>query len=75
MEFRARIAAVSGTASKSIDKPNTLNVKLEPLELAEPDWLFDRLGETVRVVLTQSPPDATPMERAIDDMFAEQQRR
>jgi hypothetical protein len=65
MQFRARLAAVSGTAPRS-DKPNVISVKLEPMELLEAEWLFERLGEDVVVDLVDAPPERTPMDEAID---------
>jgi hypothetical protein len=70
MQFRARLAAVNATASKSVDKPNSINVKLEPLELGDPDWLLARLGNYLVIDVRDGPPTATPIEQAIDDMFS-----
>jgi hypothetical protein len=67
MQFRARLAAVSGTVSKSVDNPKTFNVKLEPLELGDPDWLFERLGSYL--VIDVRDIDVVKMERAMEDML------
>jgi hypothetical protein len=69
MQFRARLAAVSGTAPRS-DKPNLISVKLEPMELLDAEWLFERLGEDVVVDLVDAPPERTPMDEAIDRVLA-----
>jgi hypothetical protein len=71
MQFRARLAAVSGTAPRSDrSKPNVISVKLEPMELLEAEWLFERLGEDVVVDLMDAPPERTPMDEAIDRALA-----
>jgi hypothetical protein len=70
MQFRARLAAVTGTAPKSVDAPNKITVKLEPLELLEPDWVFTHLGRYLVVEISDAPLPATPLEQAIEDVFS-----
>jgi len=66
MQFRARVAAVTGTVSNSVK----ISIKLEPLQLDDPDWLFQRLGEYVRIDLRDSSPPVSPLEQAIEDVLA-----
>jgi hypothetical protein len=66
MQFRARVAAVTGTVSNSVK----ISIKLEPLQLDDPDWLFRRLGEYVTIDLSDSSPPVSPLEQAIEDVLA-----
>jgi len=68
MQFRARLARVNGTSPKSEDAPNSISVKLEPMELLEADWLFSKLGCSLVVELFEAPPPRLPMDDALDQV-------
>jgi hypothetical protein len=65
MQFRARLAQVVGAAPKDPDKPLTITVKLEPMLLEDPEWVFDRLGRYLLVELSDAPLPRTPIEDEI----------
>jgi hypothetical protein len=66
MQFQARLSLVSGKASKSVDDPNVVSIKLEPLFVADPAWLFEHLGQFLVVEVSIAPPARTPLEQAIE---------
>jgi len=70
MQFRARVAGITGTVSNSVDAVPKISIKLEPLQLDDPDWLFRRLGEYVTIDLRDSSPPVSPLEQAIEDVLA-----
>jgi hypothetical protein len=61
MQFRARLAGVSGTSPRSADSPNVISVKLEPQQLPWPDWLFERLGCWLTVDVADGPESLGPL--------------
>ena len=44
MQFRARLAAVGGTAPRSEDAPNRITVKLEPMSIARSGMVIRATG-------------------------------
>jgi hypothetical protein len=65
MQFRARLAQVVGAAPKDPQKPLTITVKLEPIQLEDPEWVFDRLGRYLLVEINDAPVPRTPIEDEI----------
>jgi hypothetical protein len=69
MQFRARVAQVTGAAPTTVDAPLKISVKLEPLEVPDAEWLFSHLGSAVLVELSTAPPLRTPIEDAIEEAY------
>jgi hypothetical protein len=71
MQFRARLAGVSGTSPRSPDSPNVISVKIEPEQLPQADWLFSKLGCYLTVEISEAALPPTPLEEAIDAALAD----
>jgi hypothetical protein len=69
MQFRARLAQVSGNSPRSDDSPNVITVKLEPMSLPEADWLFSMLGCYLVVEVNEAPAAKLPMEEEIEKVL------